>query len=100
MKNNYLEKLLKFDPFDHNIQTKKIFINLLKQIYDHHKINSKKYSKFLSHIKSDNKKKSNLIDLYLTTEAFKNDTINSISNINILKKIQSSGTSSQKKNHK
>ena len=97
MKNNYLEKLLKFDPFDHNFQTKKIFINLLKQIYDHHKINSKKYSKFLSHIKSDNKKKSNLIDSYLTTEAFKNDTINSISDINILKKIQSSGTSSQKK---
>ena len=96
MKNNYLQDFLKSDPFDHSAKTKINFKNVLKKITKHHQNNSKKYKKYLNFLKRKNRD-LNVIDLFLTTDAFKNDMISSISEKNILKKVQSSGTSSQLK---
>lgn len=96
MKNNYLKDFLKSDPFDHSAKTKINFKNVLKKITKHHQNNSKKYKKYLNFLKRKNRD-LNVIDLFLTTDAFKNDMISSISEKNILKKVQSSGTSSQLK---
>ena len=68
----------------------------MKKITKHHQNNSKKYKKYLNFLKRKNRD-LNVIDLFLTTDAFKNDMISSISEKNILKKVQSSGTSSQLK---
>ena len=87
---------MKSDPFDHSAKTKINFKNVLKKITKHHQNNSKKYKKYLNFLKRKNRD-LNVIDLFLTTDAFKNDMISSISEKNILKKVQSSGTSSQLK---
>ena len=98
MKDNYLNNLLKLDPFHHNKDTKNLFNNIFKKLTNYHIKNSVKYRKFIKLIKKRNTgSKNDTLEFYLTTDAFKNDTINSVDMQKISKKVESSGTSKQKK---
>lgn len=98
MKDNYLNNLLKLNPFNHNKNTKNLFNNIFKKLTNYHIKNSSKYRKFIQIIKNrNNSSKINALEFYLTTDAFKHDNISSVDMQKISKKVESSGTSKQKK---